>query len=103
MDILVMLEDTREHSPGLAHVNSVPSPVATERPARDIVTLYGAPNAESLALALATAVESQRHGEGHNNAGTKRQHGNTTEHGASGDAAWRDACTGELVTRDLEI
>ena len=69
MDILVMLEDTREHAPVLAHVNSVPSPVATERPARDIVTLYGAPDAESLALALAAAVESRRRGDGHDEAG----------------------------------
>ena len=87
MDILVMLEDTREHSPVLAHVNSVPSPVATERPARDIVTLYGAPNAESLALALAAAVESRRRGDGHDNAGAIRHLGVSTEHGAIGDHA----------------
>ena len=103
MDILVMLEDTREHSPVLAHVNSVPSPVATERPARDIVTLYGAPDADVLAIALAAAVESRRRGDGHDNAGAIRHLGVSTEHGAIGDAAWRDACTGELVTRDLEI
>ena len=103
MDILVMLEDTRDQSPVLAHVNSVPSPVATERPARDIVTFYGAPDPESLALALAAAVESRRRGDGHDNAGAIRHLGVSTEHGAIGDAAWRDACTGELVTRDLEI
>ena len=103
MDILVMLEDTRDQSPVLAHVNSVPSPVATERPARDIVTLYGAPDADLLAIALAAAVESRRRGDGHDNAGAIRHLGVSTEHGAIGDAAWRDACTGELVTRDLEI
>lgn len=103
MDILVMLEDDADHSPVLAHVNSVPSRVATERPARDIVTFYGVPNAESLALALAAAVESHRTGEGHDNAGAIRHLGVSTAHGAVGDAAWRDVGTGELVTRDLLI
>ena len=61
MDVLVMLEDNPDHSPVLAHVNSVPSPLASaERPSRDIVTLYGAPSPESLALALAAAVECHR-------------------------------------------
>src|SRR5262245_21132760 len=61
MDILVMLEENPDHSPVLAHVNSVPSPLhSSERPSRDIVTLYGAPTPESLALALAAAVESHR-------------------------------------------
>ncbi len=103
MDILVMLEENPDHAPVLAHVNSVPSPVASERPARDIVTLYGVPSAETLALALAAAVESHRTGEGHNNADAIRHLGVSTDRGAIGDAAWRDAGTGELVTRDLEI
>ena len=61
MDILVMLEENPDHSPVLAHVNSVPSPLhSSERPSRDIVTLYGAPSPESVALALAAAVESHR-------------------------------------------
>ena len=55
MDVLVMLEESPDHSPVLAHVNSAPSPLTTERPARDIVTLYGVPNVELLALALAAA------------------------------------------------
>ena len=65
MDILVMLEENPDQSPVLAHVNSVPSPLASDRPARDIVTLYGVPSAETLALALAAAVESHRTGDGH--------------------------------------
>jgi hypothetical protein len=66
MDILVMVEENPDHSPVLAHVNSVPSPLHwSERPSRDIVTLYGEPNPESLALALAAAVESHRSGDGH--------------------------------------
>ena len=64
MDVLVMLEENPDHSPVLAHVNSVPSPLASaERPSRDIVTLYGAPSPESLALALAAAVECHRSSE----------------------------------------
>jgi len=102
MDVLVMLEENPDHSPVLAHVNSVPSPLSSsERPSRDIVTLYGVPSAESLALALAAAVESHRSGEGNSEA--IRHLGVWAERGAVGDAAWRDARTGQLVTRDLEI
>ena len=103
MDVLVMLEESPDHSPVLAHVNSVPSPLASERPARDVVTLYGAPSAESLALALAAAVESHRTGSGHDNNDAIRHLGVWAERGAVGDAAWRDALTGQLVTHDLEI
>ena len=107
MDILVMLEENPEHSPVLAHVNSVPSPLDVERPSRDIVTIYGAPSAESLALALAAAVEIHR-GPGLMigpvpSANAIRHVGVWPERGALGDAAWRDSVTGQLVTRDLEI
>jgi hypothetical protein len=102
MDVLVMLEENPDHSPVLAHVNSVPSPLASaERPSRDIVTLYGAPSPESLALALAAAVECHRSPEG--NSETIRHLGVWPERGAIGDAAWRDVTTGQLMTRDLEI
>ena len=60
MDVLVMLEENPDRSRVLAHVNSCSSPLVSDRPARDIVTLYGVPNVESLALALAAAVESHR-------------------------------------------
>jgi hypothetical protein len=108
MDILVMLEENPEHSPVLAHVNSVPSPLDVERPSRDIVTMYGEASAESLALALAAAVEIHRGirgpGEPTSTSGTAIRHvGVWPERGAVGDAAWRDASTGQLVTRDLEI
>ena len=39
MDVLVMLEETSEHSTVLAHVNSIPSPLNSEKPTRDVVTL----------------------------------------------------------------
>jgi hypothetical protein len=100
MDVLVMLEEDAGPSPVLAHVNSVPSPRFAERPTRDVVTLYGVPNPESLALALAAAIEGQRaNGEGID---TIRHLGIWPERGAIGDAAWRDA-TGQLMTRDLAI
>src|SRR2546430_7833059 len=106
MDILVMLEENPEHSPVLAHVNSVPSSLDIERPSRDIVTIYGEPSAESVALALAAAVEIHRgHGTSAPIASVAaiRHLGVWPERGALGDAAWRDALTGQLVTRDLEI
>src|SRR5437773_10718039 len=102
MDILVMLEENPDHSPVLAHVNSVPSPLhSSERPSRDIVTLYGALSPESVALALAAAVESHRSNGWSIEA--IRHLGVWPERGAIGDAAWRDVNTGQLMTRDLEI
>jgi hypothetical protein len=101
MDILVMLDENPGHSPMLAHVNSMPSPLHTEQPARDVVTLYGAPSAEALAMALAAVVEGHR--------GTRqsqptiRHVGIWPERGALGDEAWRDAATGRLITRDVDI
>src|SRR5438045_2915021 len=107
MDILVMLEENPEHSPVLAHINSVPSGLDVERPSRDIVTIYGEPSAESLALALAAAVEIHRDtsvtGESSGSTTAIRHLGVWPERGALGDAAWRDIATGQLVTRDLEI
>jgi hypothetical protein len=101
MDFLVMLEEGSEPSPVLARVDSVPAQLSPEHRARDVVTLYGTPRAESLALAIAAAVESRR--TAGNGAGTFRHLGVWPERGAVGDAAWRDETTGELVTRDLDI
>src|SRR5215216_5060912 len=102
MDVLVMLEENPDHSPVHAHVNSVPSPLSSsERSSRDIVTMYGVPSPESLALALAAAVECHRSKEGSTDA--IRHLGVWPERGAIGDAAWRDLATGQLMTRDLEI
>jgi len=99
MDVLVMLEEHVAPSPVLAHVNSVPAGGA--EPARDVVTLYGEASAESLALALAAAVESRR--AGGEDASAIRHLGLWPGRGAIGDEAWRDAATGQLVTRDLDI
>lgn len=101
MDVLVMLEDRPEHSTVLAHVNSVPSPLNSGRPSRDVVTLYGVATPESLALALAAAVEAHR--EPTERLDTIRHVALWPERGGVGDAAWRDETTGHLVTQDLEI
>lgn len=101
MDVLVMLEESSDHSPVLAHVNSVPSPLDAQRASRDVVTLYAPADPEVLALALAAAVECRRSPEGGDDA--IRHLGVWPERGAIGDAAWRDAATGELLTADLEI
>jgi hypothetical protein len=101
MDVLVMLEDRPDHSPVLAHVNSGPTSQYAERPPRDLVTLYGSPSPESLALALAAAVEGRRlQGE---QDGVIRHLGLWPDRGAIGDAAWRDEATGQLMMRDLAI
>ena len=104
MDVLVMLEESPDHSAALAQVNSVPSPLASDRPSRDVVTLFGTPNAESLALALAAAFESRKAAvPGSEYPDAVRHLGVWPGRGAVGDAAWRDRSTGQLVTRDLEI
>ena len=101
MDVLVMLEERPVQAALLAHVNSVPSPLTAERPQREVVTVYGEASPESLALALAAAVESRRAGGVRKD--SVRHLGVWPGRGAVGDAAWRDASTGELVTRDFAI
>lgn len=101
MDVLVMLEDRPEHSTVLAHVNSVPSPLNSDRPSRDVVTLFGDPTPEGLAMALAAAVEARRGPTERSD--TIRHVALWPERGAVGDAAWRDQQTGGLVTRDVLI
>ena len=100
MDVLVMLEEMSEHSTVLAHVNSVPSPLNSEKPTREVVTLYGEATPDSLAMALAAAMESRR--ETMERVDVIRHLGLWPERGAVGDAAWRDE-QGQLVTRDLSI
>ncbi|MGQ0539992.1 MAG: hypothetical protein ACT4R6_13680 [Gemmatimonadaceae bacterium] len=102
MDVLVMLDENLEHSTVLAHVNSVPSPLDSDRPTRDVVTLYGLPTVQSLALALAAAVESRRV-QPSVAPGTIRHLGLWPDRGAVGDTAWRDVGSGRLVSRDLTI
>jgi hypothetical protein len=120
MDFLVLLEDVADRAPPLAphdivarspedapssqplaHVNSVPSSSPYDAAPREVVTLYGAVDAQALALALAAAFEGRRIGGGA--VGTIRHLGVWAERGAVGDAAWRDRTTGQLMTQDVEI
>ncbi|MDH5235102.1 MAG: hypothetical protein OEW77_09075 [Gemmatimonadota bacterium] len=102
MDVMVQWEEsatTAEKS--IARVCSVASPDTLEHPSRDVVTLYGVPTPESLALALATAVEARRAGNGASGVLRELHVSETT--GASGDTRWRDHGTGELIRQDLTI
>lgn len=101
MDVLVRLEARPNDSPVLAHVNSIPVLPFGTRSRREVVTLYGAADAQSLALALAATVESERLEAPQS--GVVRHLGVWPDRGAVGDSAWRDAITGRLVTRDLDI
>ena len=101
MDLLVLLEEHPEPSPVMARVDSVPAMLDAEHRARDVVTLYGVPTFEGLALALAAAIEGHR--SAGNGAGAFRHLGVWPQRGAVGDAAWHDELTGELMTRDLDI
>jgi hypothetical protein len=101
MDVLVRIEARPTDSPVLAHVNSIPVLPFGTRSRREVVTLYGQADAQSLALALAATVESERLEATHS--GVVRHLGVWLDRGAVGDAAWRDGSTGRLVTRDLDI
>lgn len=101
MDLLVLLEEHPEPSPVMARVDFVPALLDSEHRARDVVTLYGVPTSEALALALAAAVEGHR--SAGNGSAAFRHLGVWPQRGAVGDAAWRDEITGELMTRDLDI
>ena len=100
MDVLVRLEARPGDSPVLAHVNSIPVLPFGTRSRREVVTLYGEADAQSLALAIAATVESERL-EAHT--GVVRHLGVWPGRGAVGDAAWRDDATGRLITLDLDI
>jgi hypothetical protein len=101
MDVLVRIEARPVDSPVLAHVNSIPVLPFGTRSRREVVTLYGVADAQSLALAIAATVECERLES--TRSGVVRHLGVWPERGAIGDAAWRDDNTGLLVTRDLDI
>ncbi|HEY0779623.1 MAG TPA: hypothetical protein VGD56_16765 [Gemmatirosa sp.] len=116
MDILVLLADsddtvdTAAAAAGvpIAHVRSTPDPrvfnapnAPSRRCAREVVTLYGAAEADRIAVAIAAAVESRRADGAPPNA--VRQLGVWADRGAVGDVAWRDSATGLVVTQDVAI
>ena len=101
MDVLVRLEARPTDSPVLAYVNSIPVLPFGTRSRREVVTLYGHADAQSLALALAATVESERLEAPQ--LGVVRHLGVWPDRGAIGDSAWRDLKTGRLMTQDLDI
>lgn len=90
--------DQTTESGSLARVSAVPNSETLESPTREVVTLYGTPTPEALALALAAAVEARKAGEG--TTGTFQV---TAAAGAVGDASWLDRRTGEIIKRELSI
>lgn len=89
----------------IARVRSVPDPNAYDagfgRGARQVVTLYGAAEADRLAVAIAAACEGRRADGAPPDA--VRQLGVWADRGAVGDVAWRDRATGEFVTQDVAV
>ncbi|MFM8782145.1 MAG: hypothetical protein ACKOFO_11960, partial [Gemmatimonadota bacterium] len=57
---MVKLEEEGVEAAPIARVNSVASEESLETPSREVVTLYGTPTAESLALAVAASLEAQK-------------------------------------------
>src|SRR5689334_7324586 len=97
LDVMVQWEqEPGDSRPAIARARSVASLDTAEQPSRDVVTLYGQPTPEGVALALAAAVEARKAG-----LYTTREFEVTEAKGVVGDAAWRDRSTGELIRRDL--
>lgn len=103
MDVMVQWDETTAVPTSFARVSSVASPETLEAPSRDIVTLYGVPTPESLALALAAALESRKAAHEPNALHVLRELSVSESDGAVGDAAWRDRRSGELIKRELTI
>ncbi len=100
MDVTVQWDDTAAGSSSIARVSAVEQRETLESPARDVVTLYGVPTPESLALALAAAVEARKASQV---AAALPRLDVSEAHGAVGDSAWRDARTGEVIRREMAI
>ena len=101
MDVMVEWDQTTSAEGSFARVSAVASAETLEQPTRQVVTLYGVPTPESLALALAAAVEARKAGEA-----TPRETRDlrvSTADGAVGDAAWQDRSTGEIIRREMSI
>jgi hypothetical protein len=101
MDVMVEWDQTTSAEGSFARVSAVASAASLEHPTREVVTLYGVPTPESLALALAAAVEARKAGEATPLA--TRDLRVSTADGAVGDAAWHDRSTGEIIKRELSI
>lgn len=101
VDVMVWWDEAAVQQAPFARVSSVSASETLEAPTREIVTLYGTPTPESLALALAAALEARKAGEG-----TVLESGQlslTEADGAVGDTAFKDRRTGEIIRRELAI
>ena len=113
MDVLVLVEESPAVgdvprsgalAAPVAHVNSVPATPSFDGRGREVVTLYGAVDARTLALALAAVVEGRDAVVGQGARRDVVRHlGVWPERGAHGDAAWRDRTTGQLRSQDVDI
>jgi hypothetical protein len=124
MDVLVLLEECDEDAPGraapigradgarpVAYVHWVPvdadgvafgGRAGAGADGREVITLCGDADADRLAVALAAAVEGRRATEPAH-PGAVRHLGVWAEAGATGDVAWRDRSSGQLLSRDVDI
>jgi hypothetical protein len=101
MDVMVEWDQQTTGTSSFARVSAVASQETLEAPTRDVVTLYGVPTTESLALALAAALEARKASDGLSiatGALTVSESG-----GAVGDTAGTDRRTGEIIRRELAI
>jgi hypothetical protein len=98
LDVMVQWDQEPGNPTAIARVRSVASPETAESPSRDVVTLYGQPTPESLALALAAAVEARKQG-----LYATREFAVSESDGAVGDTKWQDRSTGQMIRQDLKI
>lgn len=97
---MVQWDQSTSESASIARVSSIELTDTLEAPSRDVVTLYGVPTPESLALALAAALEARRVVDG---PASLNYLSISEAHGAVGDTAVRDKRTGELIKREMQI
>ena len=100
MDVMVQWDESTP-STSFARVSAVASPETLEAPTREIVTLYGKPTPEALALALAATLEARK--AAHGISLTTGDLHLTGSEDAVDDAQWRDRDTGEVIRRELAI
>jgi hypothetical protein len=101
MDVMVQWDDAATGITPLARVSAIASPDTLEAPSREIVTLYGLPTPESLALALAATLEARKASIG---AGFSSGDWSITESdGAVGGSEFHDRKTGAIIRRELAI
>ncbi len=101
MDVMVQWEQGTVDGPSIARVRAVASSETLEAPTRDIVTLYGEPTPESLALALAASVEARKRSQ--DALYTTGEMRLIPSEGAVGEAAYADRRTGEVIRQELSI